>query len=214
MRKKERKKRVWNIFASLHIQSIRIYLQLCTRCTRFLQETLKLYEKVFRADERATLGKIFRGRHHVARFPNLENHVQPTCPFGRVLVPQHPITLNSNFVLQQLRSFHEIATFVIFFGKFIVINNFSFVNLLPYLGCSLWIWEQPRQISARPRYPWQPCSRDSERTIAPCRPCSSIPAETRCVRIFGLQPRRTCIRADGTPDRRGHLQRWKKGKRY
>lgn len=100
VRKKERKKEtsVKYICESTHSVYPYLFTTMYTVYAILARDT-RLYEKVFRADERATLGKIFRSRHHVARFPNLENHVQPTCPFGRVLVPQHPITLNSNFVL-------------------------------------------------------------------------------------------------------------------
>lgn len=100
------KKRVarYEIFCELPLLSvsIRIYLQVCTRyaCST-------LYEKVFRANEGSTLGKIFRSRDHVARFPNLEDHVQSTCPFGRVLVSQHPITCSTNDLILSFLAFFD-----------------------------------------------------------------------------------------------------------
>lgn len=100
------KKRVarYEIFCELPLLSvsIRIYLQVCTR---YVCSTL--YEKVFRANEGSTLGKIFRSRDHVARFPNLEDHVQSTCPFGRVLVSQHPITCSTNDLILSFLAFFD-----------------------------------------------------------------------------------------------------------
>lgn len=135
-REKERKQ-VWNIFASLHTFSLSVYyLQLCTRCTRFI----RLYEKVFGTDEGSALGKIFRSRHHVARFPDLENHVQSTRPFGRVLVPQHPITLNSKLILWQLCSFQMRKIIMRIFTKnyrHITNNQFKIFSFFCNLFCIL-----------------------------------------------------------------------------
>lgn len=137
-REKERKQ-VWNIFASLHTFSLSVYyLQLCTRCTRFI----RLYEKVFGTDEGSALGKIFRSRHHVARFPDLENHVQSTRPFGRVLVPQHPITLNSKLILWQLCSFQMRKIIMRIFTKnyrHITNNQFKIFSFFCNLCFTTWI---------------------------------------------------------------------------